>query len=413
MDQITFPLGIESLKVISQSLDNKGSITLTVISKKKYSTCHKCGKHATIPNGKAPERTIRHLSILDKPVYLKIVPLRYLCEHCNPRATSTEHYDWCARKSSVTYDLENYLMKALINSNAEDVSQKYDLGISVVQTVLKRQIDVKVDWTIFKNLEVIGIDEISIKKGHQSYLTIVSTKPKGVKLRVIAVLEGRSKDKLKEFLESIPLELKKTVRSVCTDMYDGFVNPSIEVFGTQALVIDRYHVTKLYRKPLDQLRIEEMKRLKIDLNAEEYTKLEGMMWILRKKYECLTETNKESLALLYKYSPSLKKAHSYALKLTSIFNTKTHRKSAIAKIDRWILKVKKSDVRCFDRFVATLSKYKPLIANYFKERRNSGFVEGLNNKIKVLKRRCYGLFKTESIFRRLYLDLQGYEIYVG
>ena len=49
--------------------------------------------------------------------------------------------------------------------------------------------------------------------------------------------------------------------------------------------------------------------------------------------------------------------------------------------------------------------------NYFKKRRNSGFVEGLNNLIKVAKRRCYGLFKTETIFQRLFLDLQGFEIY--
>ena len=65
-------------------------------------------------------------------------------------------------------------------------------------------------------------------------------------------------------------------------MYDGFVNASEEVFGSRVVVIDRYHVSKLYREPLDKLRIEEMKRLKSTLPQEEYAKLEGMMWILRK-----------------------------------------------------------------------------------------------------------------------------------
>lgn len=51
------------------------------------------------------------------------------------------------------------------------------------------------------------------------------------------------------------------------------------------------------------------------------------------------------------------------------------------------------------------------IGNYFKQRKNSGFVEGLNNKIKVLKRRCYGLISTETIFQRLFLDLNGVEMY--
>ena len=118
--------------------------------------------------------------------------------------------------------------------------------------------------------------------------------------------------------------------------------------------------------------------------------------------------DKSKLALLYQYSPLLKKAHIYALKLTQIFNTHIDRKSALAKIDRWVISVKKSGLTCFNTFVKTLNKYKGSIVNYFKNRKNSGFVEGLNNKIKVAKRRCYGFFKIESLFQRLALDLHGY-----
>ena len=194
-------------------------------------------------------------------------------------------------------------------------------------------------------------------------------------------------------------------------MYDGFVNAAIEVFGPQCLVIDRYHVSKLYRKPLDNLRIKEMARLKSELSPEEYTSLEGMMWILRKKHECLSGADKSKLALLYKHSPILKEAHGYALRLTHIFNTYSNKKSAMAKITRWIISVEKSHLKIFNSFIATLTKYKPYISNYFKARKSSGFVEGLNNKIKVVKRRCYGFIKTESLFQRLFLDLQGFECY--
>ncbi len=194
-------------------------------------------------------------------------------------------------------------------------------------------------------------------------------------------------------------------------MHDGFVYPAIEVFGKQAVIIDRYHVAKLYRKPLDDLRIKEMVRLKKELTVAEYSELEGMMWILRKQHECLTEAEKNKLALLYLHSPILKKAHSYALKLTQIFNTHSNRKSALSKIDRWVESVERSELTCFNRFIKTLKKYKGYIANYFKTRNTSGFVEGLNNKIKVIKRRCYGFFKTESLFQRLVLDLQGYKMF--
>ncbi len=135
------------------------------------------------------------------------------------------------------------------------------------------------------------------------------------------------------------------------------------------------------------------------------------MWILHKHYECLTEADKEALELLYTHSPLLKSAHSYALKLTHIFNTHSNRKDAMAKIDRWIASVEKSDISYFDTFIKTLIKYKFGIVNYFKSRKNSGFVEGLNNKIKVIKRRHYAFFKAESLFPRLVLDLQGFDMF--
>jgi len=249
------------------------------------------------------------------------------------------------------------------------------------------------------------------KKGHSDFVTIVSTKSKYGELRIIAVLQDRKKDTLSNFLLTIPDRLRSSVKHVCTDMYDGYVNAVVEVFGSKELVIDRFHVAKLYRKPLDKLRISEMKRLKDKLNDEDYQNLEGMMWILRKKHECLSISDKAKLSLLYKHSPKLKTAHKHAMKLTSIFNTHSSKKLAMAKINRWIQSIENSDITCFNSFIITLKKYQPYIMNYFKHRKNSGFVEGLNNKIKVAKRRCYGLAKTTSLFQRLFLDLQGYEIY--
>ena len=412
MSQINIPLGINSLEIVAQSTDTKGNIIIDVISKNTQSTCHKCGKPATKPNGTAPARLIRHLPILDTPVYLRITPLRYSCESCDDHPTTTEQYDWCDRNSSVTKGLEDYLMRSLINSTIEDVATKERITPDMVYGALDRQVNKRVNWDNISALTTMGIDEIALKKGHDSYVTIISVKQMDTgRPIVISILNGRDKETVKTFLQSIPEYLKQTVKQVCTDMYDGFVNAAIEVFGEQCLVVDRYHVAKLYRKPLDKLRISEMARLKVELPSEDYAKLEGMMWILRKNYECLSEAEKSSLSFLYRHSPILKKAHSYALKLTHIFNTHTSRKSATAKINRWINSVEKSKIGIFDSFILTLTKYKPYIANYFKGRKNSGFVEGLNNKIKVLKRRSYGLFKIESLFQRLFLDLQGFECY--
>ena len=411
MASLQIPLGIDSLEIIAQSVDEQGNIVIDVQSKKTEIPCRKCGKLIHKQYGLDECLTIRHLSILDQPVYLRIKVVRYQCTDCDENPTTSESYDWVERKSTTTKALDRYLNRCLIHSTVEDVSRKEHVNYKIVESSLNRMVSTEVDWTQYEDLETIGIDEIAVRKGHNDYVTIVSAKDKDGKLSVIAVLPDRLKETVKRFLESIPDHLKKTVKTVCTDMYDGFVQSATEVFGERAVVIDRYHVSKLYREPLDQLRIEEMKRLKGELPKEEYEKLEGMMWILRKKHECLSTVEKEHLLFLYKKSPKLKAAHRHALKLTHIFNTHHNRKTAATQVERWIKQAQKNELIDFNGFIKTLEKYKINILNYFKNRKNSGFVEGLNNKIKVLKRRCYGLAKPESIFQRLFLDLRGYYVF--
>ena len=352
--------------------------------------------------------TVRHLPILDTPVYLRIRVVRYECLNCDDHPTTSEQYDWCERKSKTTKALDLYINRCFIHSTIEDVSRKEKISAELVESALNRIVNVGVDWSLYSDLETIGIDEIALKKGHNDYLTIISVRDKQGELSVIAVLSDRLKETVKTFLDSIPDPLKKTVKSVCTDMYDGFVKSAEEVFGSRVVVIERYKVSKLYREPLDQLRIKEMKRLKPILAQDEYAQLEGIMWILRKNHECLSKSEKATLELIYKHSPLLKEAHKTALKLTHIFNTHHNRKVALTKVNRWIQSVQNSGLSSFKGFIKTLERYKSHILNYFKNHKNSGFVEGLNNKIKVLKRRCYGLSKPESLFQRLFLDLRGY-----
>ena len=78
------------------------------------------------------------------------------------------------------------------------------------------------------------------------------------------------------------------------------------------------------------------------------------------------------------------------------------------RLIKWAHKVRRSVLTCFDEFLTTLDNWLGEIINYFVNRLNSGFVEGLNNKVKTIKRRCYGILKVTTLFQRLYLDLEGY-----
>ena len=70
--------------------------------------------------------------------------------------------------------------------------------------------------------------------------------------------------------------------------------------------------------------------------------------------------------------------------------------------------VEASGLTCFDPFLKLLDTWLDPIANYFRQRQTSGFVEGLNNKLKVLKRRCFGIYNLRHLFQRITLDLEGY-----
>jgi len=95
--------------------------------------------------------------------------------------------------------------------------------------------------------------------------------------------------------------------------------------------------------------------------------------------------------------------------LTGIFEAPLSKEAAIHQLTDWQRRVRASGLSCYDSFLQTLEKWMEEISNYFLARHNSGFVEGLNNKIKVLKRRCYGIFNLSHLFQRLFLDLEGFQ----
>ena len=93
------------------------------------------------------------------------------------------------------------------------------------------------------------------------------------------------------------------------------------------------------------------------------------------------------------------------------FRASAAAEDAIAAFKKWEKKVIKTGLDCYDSFIKTLNSFQSQIANYFNNRSNSGFVEGLNNKIKVIKRRCYGILNEKHLYQRIYLDLEGYELF--
>jgi transposase len=405
------PLDIPDVTIEKVETNRHGDFVITVKSTIEGTYCHRCGKKITKVYGDDREITFRHLSILGRKTFIRLRPVRYQCLSCNGSPTTTQQLSWYNPRSSYTKPYEEHLLLGIVNSTIQDVSIKEDIGYEAIMGILDRHIQVKVDWDTFSRLDVIGIDEISLKKGHRDFVTIITGRLDN-KTVILGVLSDRKKTTVKLFLSDMPRKLRKTIQAVCSDMYDGFIHAAKEIFGKQVkIVIDRFHVAKLYRKGLDTLRKQELRRLKQELSEEEYTQLQGAMWALRKKEDKRTDEEKDVLARLFIYAPQLKVADELCNTLTRIFEKDITKRRAKFALKNWMHGVKDSALHCFDTFLKTLEKWMDEIANYFLDRQTSGFVEGFNNKIKVIKRRCYGILNVKHLFQRIHLDLSGYALF--
>ena len=409
-EYVTIPLDIEGVKVNRVEVTSDGEVHIHVGSTVKGTRCHRCGRDIQHSYDEAREIKLRHLPILDMPTYVFLKPRRYLCDDCPGRPTTTQHLPWYDPRRAVTKAYAEHVLRLLVNSTIHDVSEKERVGYDEVEDIVEGQFGQGVDWEPFSSLPTLGIDEIALKKGHRDFATVVTVRTEGGKNRLLGVLENREKATVKAFFLSIPKDLRDTVQSVCSGLYEGYTEAAREVFGEKVLIVaDRFHVARLYRKEVDTLRKKEMRRLKRELSGEEYKKLKGSMWPVRKSPDTLDEEDRATLRLLFTYAPGLFMTYALGRALTGIFDTEQTKTKAEERLRAWMRVAQETKAEGFDRFMKTLDEKMDLITNYFIKRQNSGFVEGLNHKIRVLLGRCYGVFNRIHLFQRLSLDLGGYE----
>ncbi len=195
-------------------------------------------------------------------------------------------------------------------------------------------------------------------------------------------------------------------------MWEAYLSAVAEVVAdspyldaaTIDIVVDRFHVATNCRQAFEQVRKAELRRLKKELDDEQYAEVcKGMMWVLRYNHDNLTAEQQLRLRPLFEHSPLLHQAYTIREEFTALFETHFDRETAGVRLTKWIEKVEASTLSCYDKFLATLRNHFDPIINYFHRRANSGFVEGFNNKLRVLTRRCYGIKRLDTLTRRLRL----------
>jgi len=356
---------------------------------------------------------IRHLPVFGRPSFLRYRPKRYQCQDCEGQPTTTQRLEWHDANSPHSFAYDNHILLQLVNSTVEDASLKEGISYDSVVGTLERRIESRIDWTGIADIQVLGLDEIALKKGHRDYVTLVTGRLSKGEIMILGVLPGHEKVTVVEFLRLIPLRILQRVQAVCCDLWEAYTEAVREEIPTARIVIDRFHVAKHYREAADQVRKQELLRLKKSLPKTEYQTLNGSFRAFRKNAKDLNKEERKILRRFFAHSAPAKQAYVLREQLTAILDMHISKSQAQAKIRHWIQRVQKSGLQCFNDFLKLLSSWWDEITNYFLQRENSGFVEGFNNKVKVLKRRCYGIFNLQHLFQRIYLDLHGYRLFAA
>ncbi len=237
----------------------------------------------------------------------------------------------------------------------------------------------------------IGIDEISVKKGHE-YRIIVSDLDRHVPVWFGG--KDRSEESMNGFYRELGLEKCDKIVLAIMDMWKAFEKSTVKNATNAAILYDKFHIIRHLGKALDTVRKQEYARL--SGNDRKYIK--GTKWILLSNRENLTLEGRESLRVLMNANKRIQKAYILKESFGQLWN---YRSEAWARkfFDNWKRSLKRQQLKPFMDFAELIERHWDGIAAYCRPENkvSLGFVEGLNNKIRVIQRRAYGLRDEEYL----------------
>ncbi|NJK73402.1 MAG: ISL3 family transposase [Oscillatoriales cyanobacterium RU_3_3] len=321
---------------------------------------------------------VRDLPVFGQPAYLKIPRRNFYCRHCQKYVTERlEFLDW---RRPYTKRYEANIYQRVLQQNVAQVSREEGLTWAQVEGIFKSVNNyVKTNW---QPAERLGMDEVSKKKGHQNFVTVISDLERGC---LIEAIDSHKQKEIIEFLKKQPESVRDCVKEVSVDMWGGFPKVIEEVFPNAAIVIDRFHVMKLVNGQLNKIR-----RLA-------GVKPAGSRYLLLKNQADLTSIQKEQLALILKHSACLSIAYEMKEEFREIYETSKTVAEGRSRMEKWL----ESAELFYAKTARTIRQHLVGICNYFMNRTTSGVMEGINNKIKLIMRNGYGFHNFDNLRSRL------------
>ena len=324
-----------------------------------------------------------------KRIYLEVEIRRVLCARCGK--VKQEKLDWLSENPSYTKRFVFWVGRRCRWMTIRDVAKETRLDWHTVKEMEKQYMREQLRRRGTPPPRIVGIDEISIRKGH-TYRIVASDLER--RRPIWFGGQDRSEESLDEFYQWLGARRTSKIRLVVMDMWKAFENSTKKNVPDAAILYDKFHVIRHLQEALDKIRKQEYARLA----GRDRSFIKGQKYTLLSHRENLTLEGRQSLRKLLRANKRLHTAYLLKESFGQLWDYQTEG-WARRFFEHWKDALKWQRLKPYEEFAALIERHWKGIAAYCRPENKIalGFVEGLNNKIRVIQRRAYGLRDEEYL----------------
>lgn len=339
--------------------------------------CHRCGQKAVGIHSWG-QRTVRDMNLASTTVFLHCRFRKIWCPSCGQIVV--EDLELLHPYFRVTKRLAVYVHSLCRLMTVKEVAEHLDLDWKTVKNIDKFYLETEYGTPCYDGLRLLAVDEISIRKGHR-YLTIILDYETG---RVVWIGKKRKARTLKSFFNQLSKGQKNKLEAIVMDMWDPYIKAVREKVPHVKIVFDLFHVVSQFGQVIDKVRNSEYRKA----TKEQKDIFKGSKYLLLKN-TVRRFTDRAQLAELLKINEVINTVYILKDQLKHIWSYKS-RTWAIKALDQWCSLARSLKNRTVSRFANMLDRHRYGILNHCEYPLHTSVLEGVNNKIKVIKRKAYG-----------------------
>lgn len=348
---------------------------------------HRCPACGSLTSKVHDYRTqlVRDVSVSGYETILHLRKRRHVCPKCGKRFD--ERIGFLPRYRQFTNRVNLQIYEQLKKCRSiKDIAEDNNMSPPTAAKIIN-----EINFKTRKLPEVLAIDEFRGNAEGERFQCILAD-PKN--RRVVEILPNRRHEMIRHYLGRFPN--KRDVRFVVMDMTGGYRRLMKELFPWATIIVDKYHYVRQITYALERVRVEEQKRL-----SDRWRKyFKRSKYILLKDTRKLTMDDRIQLENILRISEPLRKAYELKQQFELVKASKD-REEAARRLSKWIFRAQQSGLPDFIKVSFTYQNWSKEILNSFEFPYTNGYIEGCNNRIKVLKRVSFGMPRFARFRRRI------------